>query len=311
MDTDSPRLLASRATQLPKRSRVGRPRPLRCREAISHRHRGGRRNGDLTGGSSPGDQKAAVLPPTQSDAVSWGDRAQGGRHAIQQRDRPPAGVTGEAAAPSRARGAAHGPIRILGGDGDDELHVDAGPGEIMVDGGAGNDTLSALFGTVLGGPGDDLIGLPGSVTRPGGPTVDCGPGADRVTAVASSLARSAVRADPATCPALLRPLGQFAETRFGLPSVRAGADRKVRSPCSARRRRSAAGSALPSATAGRAPRPRASARRRSGRSGSRSSCAPRPFAERSRRARSVAPSPSAAPTTTARRSGIREGTPAW
>jgi Ca2+-binding RTX toxin-like protein len=107
-----------------------------------------------------------VLPPKPSNTGPGAPPALGAGCAPEPWDRPQARCIGAVRVEMTFGGGhdyvylvAHeavgpgGPIRILGGDGDHELHVDAGPGEIMIDGGAGNDTLSALFGTVLGGPG--------------------------------------------------------------------------------------------------------------------------------------------------------------
>ena len=70
------------------------------------------------------------------------------------------------------------PVRISGGDGDDDLNVAIPPGDVTVDGGPGNDTITTGNARVAGGPGDDAITLGWNPDDYTGPVIDCGPGND-------------------------------------------------------------------------------------------------------------------------------------
>ena len=101
------------------------------------------------------------------------------------------------------------PIRISGGDGADSLYVVAPPGDITIDGGSGNDTITTGSARVLGGPGDDAIYLSSVYDDRRSPIIECGPGNDWF--MENSILPASMRpiVDAATCPPILRALGRF------------------------------------------------------------------------------------------------------
>ena len=123
------------------------------------------------------------------------------------------------------------PVRVTGGDGDDTLHVGMPAGDIMVDGGARNDTITTRNATVLGGPGDDTIELSWVRDDRAIATVDCGPGSDRLVVDSMIPASVRPRIDAATCPPILRALGRFhraTNAYFVHPSFRLPENRRLR-----------------------------------------------------------------------------------
>ena len=122
------------------------------------------------------------------------------------------------------------PIRVSGGGGGDYLYVATPPGNVTIDGGAGNDTITTGSATVLGGDGDDAIGLAWVPNDDAAPVIDCGPGNDRFADGATLPASMRPTVDAATCPPVLRALGRFRRATngfFSTPSFRVPASRRL------------------------------------------------------------------------------------
>jgi len=123
------------------------------------------------------------------------------------------------------------PVRISGGDGDDDLYVSIPPGDVTVDGGPGNDTITTGSAKVLGGPGDDAIALSWNTDDHTSPIIDCGPGNDHFADGAALPASVRPTIDAATCPPILRALGRFrraTNVSYAPPSFKVPANRRLR-----------------------------------------------------------------------------------
>jgi hypothetical protein len=123
------------------------------------------------------------------------------------------------------------PVRISGGDGDDDLYVAMPPGDVTVDGGPGNDTLTTGSATVLGGPGDDAIALSWNPDDHTSPLIDCGPGNDHFADGSTLPASVRPTVNEATCPPILRALGRFRRATNGFftaPTFKVPANRRLR-----------------------------------------------------------------------------------
>jgi hypothetical protein len=123
------------------------------------------------------------------------------------------------------------PIRISGGDGDDDLNVSVPPGDVTVDGGPGNDTIGTRSATVFGGPGDDTIAFSWTPEDHTSPVIDCGPGNDHFADGATLPASVRAMVDAATCPPILRALGRFRRAENGFftaPTFKVPANRRLR-----------------------------------------------------------------------------------
>jgi hypothetical protein len=123
------------------------------------------------------------------------------------------------------------PVRISGGDGDDDLYVAIPPGDVTVDGGPGNDTITTGSATVLGGPGDDTIALSWNTDDHTSPVIDCGPGNDHFADGAALPASVRPTINAATCPPILRALGRFRRAEnesFTAPTFKVPANRRLR-----------------------------------------------------------------------------------
>lgn len=123
------------------------------------------------------------------------------------------------------------PVRVSGGDGDDDLSVVIPPGDVTVDGGPGNDTITTGNATVLAGPGDDAIILSWNPDDHTSPVIDCGPGNDHFVDGATLPASVRPTVDAATCPPILRALGRFRRAENGFftaPTFTVPAKRRLR-----------------------------------------------------------------------------------
>jgi Ca2+-binding RTX toxin-like protein len=123
------------------------------------------------------------------------------------------------------------PVRISGGDGDDDLYVAIPPGDVTVDGGPGNDTITTGSATVLGGPGDDAIAFSWTPEDHTSPVIDCGPGNDHFADGAALPASVRATVEAATCPPILRALGRFRRAENGFftaPTFKVPANRRLR-----------------------------------------------------------------------------------
>ena len=123
------------------------------------------------------------------------------------------------------------PVRISGGDGDDDLYVAIPPGDVTVDGGPGNDAITTGSARVLGGPGDDAITLPSNPDDHTGPVIDCGPGNDHFADGSTLPASVRPTINAATCPPILRALGRFRRATnesYAPPTFKVPANRRLR-----------------------------------------------------------------------------------
>jgi hypothetical protein len=122
-------------------------------------------------------------------------------------------------------------VRISGGDGDDDLYAAIPPGDVTVDGGPGNDTITTGNATVLGGPGDDTIALSWNPEDHTSPVIGCGPGNDHFADGSTLPASVRPTIDAATCPPILRALGRFRRATNGFftaPTFKVPANRRLR-----------------------------------------------------------------------------------
>jgi hypothetical protein len=123
------------------------------------------------------------------------------------------------------------PVRISGGDGDDDLSVVVPPGDVTVDGGPGNDTITTGNARVLGGPGDDAIVLSWNPDDHTSPVIDCGPGNDHFVDGSTLPASVRPTINAATCPPILRALGRFRRATnesYAPPTFKVPANRRLR-----------------------------------------------------------------------------------